>query len=339
MRNLDPALVAQRGLSAFVYHVTDTDAGETPADRTGTHEEMLGQLRAWGLPVESHWSTGDDIDAVLGYCEEWVDTRRTLGFDTDGVVVKVSDLSHRERLGATAKFPRWAIAFKFPAEQATTRLLSIEVNVGRTGAVTSFAVLEPVRLAGTTVQMATLHNEQEVARKDIRAGDIVLVEKGGDVIPKIVKPIVSRRAAGKDAPQPFVMPTECPVCATALERPDDAVIWRCPNVTCPAKIRRALQHFAARGAMDIEGLGESLVDQLVVSATIVLESKRGFVDTKPGPPVDFEDLLAEVQAAPPVIRWTQATNLSKRRRRVPVELPAVEATTYFDRFPAKGTGG
>ena len=276
MRNLDPALVAQRGLSAFVYHVTDTDAGETPADRTSTYEEMLGQLRAWGLPVESHWRTGDDIDAVLGYCEEWANTRRTLGFDTDGVVVKVSDLSHRERLGATAKFPRWAIAFKFPAEQATTRLLRIEVNVGRTGAVTPFAVLEPVRLAGTTVQMATLHNEQEVARKDIRAGDIVLVEKSGDVIPKIVKPIVSRRAAGKDAPQPFVMPTECPVCATALERPDDAVIWRCPNVTCPAKIRRALQHFAARGAMDIEGLGESLVDQLV---------ERGLVN-------DFADLYA-----------------------------------------------
>ena len=276
MRTLDSALVASRALSAFVYHVAEPDPDDTPADAKATYKEMLTQLRAWGLPVESHWRTCDGVDEVLAFCEEWADTRRTLGFDTDGVVAKVSDLAQRDRLGATAKFPRWAIAFKFPAEQATTRLISIEVNVGRTGAVTPYAVLEPVRLAGTTVQMATLHNEQEVARKDVRAGDIVLVEKGGDVIPKIVKPIVRQRAGGKDTPQPFVMPTECPACATPLERPDDEVIWRCPNVTCPAKIRRALQHFAARGAMDIEGLGESLVDQLV---------EQGLVS-------DFADLYA-----------------------------------------------
>ena len=276
MRTLDSALVASRALSAFVYHVAEPDPDDTPADAKATYKEMLTQLRAFGLPVESHWRTCDGVDEVLAFCEEWADTRRTLGFDTDGVVAKVSDLAQRDRLGATAKFPRWAIAFKFPAEQATTRLISIEVNVGRTGAVTPYAVLEPVRLAGTTVQMATLHNEQEVARKDVRAGDIVLVEKGGDVIPKIVKPIVSQRAGGKDTPQPFVMPTECPACTTPLERPDDEVIWRCPNVTCPAKIRRALQHFAARGAMDIEGLGESLGDQLV---------ERGLVS-------DFADLYA-----------------------------------------------
>ena len=276
MRTLDSALVASRALSAFVYHVAEPDPDDTPADAKATYKEMLTQLRAWGLPVESHWRTCDGVDEVLAFCEEWADTRRTLGFDTDGVVAKVSDLAQRDRLGATAKFPRWAIAFKFPAEQATTRLISIEVNVGRTGAVTPYAVLEPVRLAGTTVQMATLHNEQEVARKDVRPGDIVLVEKGGDVIPKIVKPIVRQRAGGKDTPQPFVMPTECPACARPLERPDDEVIWRCPNVTCPAKIRRALQHFAARGAMDIEGLGESLVDQLV---------EQGLVS-------DFADLYA-----------------------------------------------
>ena len=274
MRTLDAALVAKRALSTFVYHAVHTDPDQTPADAAATYQGMLTQLRAWRLPVESHWRVCDGVDDVLAFCAEWADTRRTLGFDTDGVVVKVSDLSQRDRLGATAKFPKWAIAFKFPAEQATTRLISIEVNVGRTGAVTPFAVLEPVQLAGTTVQMATLHNEQEVARKDIRAGDVVLVEKGGDVIPKIVKPVVSQRAEGKDAPQPFVMPTTCPACATPLERPDDEVVWRCPNVTCPAKIRRALQHFAARGAMDIEGLGESLVNQLV---------ERGLVS-------DFADL-------------------------------------------------
>ena len=276
MRTLHAALVARRALSTFVYHSVNTDPDPTSADEAATYQGMLTQLRGWGLPVESHWRVCDGVDEVLAFCAEWADTRRTLGFDTDGVVIKASDLSQRDRLGATAKFPRWAIAFKFPAEQATTRLVSIEVNVGRTGAVTPFAVLEPIRLAGTTVQMATLHNEQEVARKDIRAGDIVLVEKGGDVIPKIVKPVVSQRAEGKDAPQPFVMPTHCPVCATLLERPDDEVVWRCPNVTCPAKIRRALQHFAARGAMDIEGLGESLVNQLV---------ERGLVS-------DFADLYA-----------------------------------------------
>ena len=274
MRTLDAALVARRALSTFVYHSVNTDPDQTPAYAAVTYQGMLTQLRAWGLPVESHWRVCDGVDEVLAFCAEWADTRRSLGFDTDGVVVKVSDLSQRERLGATAKFPKWAIAFKFAAEQATTRLISIKVNVGRTGAVTPFAVLEPVRLAGTTVQMATLHNEQEVARKDIRAGDMVLVEKGGDVIPKIVKPVVSQRAEGKDAPQPFVMPTTCPACATPLERPDGEVVWRCPNVTCPAKIRRALQHFAARGAMDIEGLGESLVNQLV---------ERGLVS-------DFADL-------------------------------------------------
>ena len=199
----------------------------------------------------------------MAFCEAWRDKRRSLGFDTDGVVVKVSETALRARLGSTSKFPRWAIAFKYPAEQATTRLIAIEANVGRTGAVTPYAVLEPVRLAGTTVQMATLHNAEEVARKDIRAGDMVLVEKGGDVIPKIVKPIVTLRPTGKAEPEPFVMSTRCPACDTPLERPAEEVIWRCSNVTCPAKIRRALQHFASRGAMDIEGLGESLVDQLV----------------------------------------------------------------------------
>ena len=254
IRNLDPALVAHRGLNLFVYQIVEGEIRQTTA---------LNRLRKWGFPVESHWQACQGIDAVLAFCREWADQRQSLGFDTDGVVVKVSDVTARKRLGATSKFPRWAVAFKYPAEQATTRLLRIDVNVGRTGAVTPFAVLEPVRIAGSTVQLATLHNEQEVARKDIRPGDIVLVEKGGDVIPKIVKPIVSRRRRGKGAPKPFVMPTDCPVCHTRLERPEDEVVWRCPNPGCPAKLRRALEHFASRRAMNIEGLGESLVDQLV----------------------------------------------------------------------------
>ena len=263
MRNLDPALVARRGLSAFMYHAIQIESDEAPHSQLDSHGTMLDQLREWGLPVESNWRHCSGLDEVLAFCEEWADRRRSLGFETDGVVAKVSEVALRDLLGSTSKFPRWAIAFKFPAEQATTKLVSIEVNVGRTGAVTPYAVLEPVKLAGSTISMATLHNAEEVARKDIRAGDYVLIEKGGDVIPKVVKPIESRRGKGPNAPKVFVMPTSCPVCETALERPEDEVVWRCPNVTCPAKIRRALQHFAARGAMNIDGMGESLVDQLV----------------------------------------------------------------------------
>ena len=259
MRNLDPALVARRGLRAWVYEVV----GRTSAGDTATAPAVLEKLSDWGFPVEPHWQSCNDINAVLRFCREWSNKRASLAFDTDGVVVKVAEHSARNVLGATSKFPRWAIAFKFPAEQATTQLLRIEVNVGRTGAVTPFAVLEPVRLAGSTIRMATLHNELEIARKDIRPGDVVLVEKGGDVIPKILRPIVDRRADGDMEPQPFVMPTRCPACETQLERPANEAVWRCPNRVCPAMLRRSLQHFASRGAMNIEGLGESLIEQLV----------------------------------------------------------------------------
>ena len=271
MRNLDPAQVARRGLSAHVYQLVAHEgrppdrspSGETRGSVPMSHAESLERLQAWGLSVEPHWRRCDGIEAVLSFCREWAERRHSLQFGTDGVVIKVDDLEVRNRLGATSKCPRWAVAFKFPAEQATTRLLQIEVNVGRTGAVTPFAVLDPVKLGGSTVQLATLHNEQEIARKDIRAGDIVLVEKGGDVIPKIVKAISSLRPTGSGAPRPFVMPTRCPACDTRLHRPEGEVVRRCMNTTCPAKLRRGLVHFASRRAMNIEGLGESLVDQLV----------------------------------------------------------------------------
>jgi DNA ligase (NAD+) len=263
IRNFDPSLVAKRGLAAFMYQAIVVGEGKASTTETVMHDRMLAELRRWGLPIEPHWQVCVGVSDVMAFCDEWRDTRRTLGFDTDGVVVKVAETVLRVRLGATSKYPRWAIAFKYPAEQATTKLISIEVNVGRTGAVTPYAVFEPVRLAGTTVQMATLHNAEEVARKDIRAGDTVLVEKGGDIIPKIVKSIVALRPTGKDKPQPFRMPTRCPACDTLLERPAEEIVWRCPNFTCPAKIKRALQHFASRGAMDIEGLGESLIEQMI----------------------------------------------------------------------------
>jgi DNA ligase (NAD+) len=254
MRNLEPGLVAKRGLGAFTYQIV------ADADVLPTHSGTLAAMKQWGLPVESHWQRCEGVDALVAFCQEWSEKRRTLSFDTDGVVIKVDDLALRARLGTTAKFPRWATAFKFPAQQANTRLLRIAVNVGRTGAVTPYALLEPVFLAGSTISMATLHNAEDVARKDLRDGDTVVIEKGGDVIPKVVAPVLSLRPP--DA-QPWVMPTTCPVCGSVLHRDEEEVVWRCENTSCPARLRRSLEHFASRSAMNIEGLGESLVDQLL----------------------------------------------------------------------------
>ena len=264
MRNLDPSLVSRRGLAAFTYQLV---ANREAAPRS--HSETLTAMRKWGLPVEAHWRRCEGIDAVVAFCKEWADTRQTLDFDTDGVVVKVDDLALRERLGATAKFPRWATAFKFPAQQATTVLNSIAVNVGRTGAVTPFALLEPVRLAGSTISMATLHNAEDVARKDLRDGDRVLIEKGGDVIPKVVKAILPHPAGS----EPWRMPSSCPECGSTLRRDEEEVVWRCLNESCPAKLQRGLEHFASRSAMNIEGLGESLIEQLIQQELV-----RNFAD-------------------------------------------------------------
>ena len=261
MRNLDPALVASRRLGAFTYQLVLPAAADPASERALlSHSDTLKSLRSWGLPVEPHFTICAGVDAVIDFCRTWADGRRDLEFDTDGVVVKVDDLALRERLGRTAKFPRWAIAFKFPAQQAHTRLLRIDVNVGRTGANTPFAVLEPVFLAGSTISLATLHNAEDLARKDLREGDMVVIEKAGDVIPRVVAPILSLRPAES---QPWVMPTTCAACGSQLHRDEEEVVWRCENSSCPARLRRSLEHFASRSAMNIEGLGESLVDQLI----------------------------------------------------------------------------
>jgi DNA ligase (NAD+) len=258
MRNLDPSLVAERRLGAWMY---DAAGAEGLTHHTG----LLERMREWGLPVEPHTQRCPDIDAVLAFCEAWRERRETLPFETDGVVVKLDDLALRERLGKTSKFPRWAVAFKFPAQQATTRLERIELQVGRTGAVTPVAVLTPVLLAGSTISMATLHNADEVRRKDARPGDRVLIEKGGDVIPKVVKVIDADRAG---RPPAWEMPPECPSCGSRLVRPEGEVVWRCENSSCPARLRRSLEHFASRRAMDIAGLGEAVVDRLVESGMV-----------------------------------------------------------------------
>jgi DNA ligase (NAD+) len=252
MRNLDPALVAGRRLGAYVYQVVGS--------QYAAHSATLQGLQALGLPVEPNWRRCEGVDAVIDFCHAWAEARRDLEFDTDGVVVKVDDLALRERLGTTAKFPRWATAFKFPAQQAHTKLLQIEVNVGRTGANTPYAVLEPVFVAGSTISMATLHNAEDIARKDLREGDTVVIEKAGDVIPRVVAPVLSLRPPDST---PWVMPTTCRACGSALARDVEEVVWRCENTSCPARLRRSLEHFASRSAMNIEGLGESLVDQLI----------------------------------------------------------------------------
>ena len=261
MRNLDPSLVRKRGLRAWTYQVV-WPAGQAQPD---THTEMLDRLKSWGAPVEPHRERCEGIDAVVAFCEAWREKRGSLEFETDGVVIKLDNLALRERLGTTSKFPRWATAFKFPAERKVTMLQRIEVNIGRTGAATPFAVLEPVFVGGSTVSLATLHNPDDIIRKDIRPGEPVTIEKAGDVIPRVVGPA---HPDAPNRPERWVMPTTCPVCGSPLHKPDDEAVWRCENSSCPAKLQRGLEHFASRGAMNIEGMGESLITQLTASGLV-----------------------------------------------------------------------
>ena len=251
MRNLDPALVARRGLASWTYQLVPPEFE--------SHATMLADMAKWGLPVEPHWQKCDGIAAVIDFCESWRETRGTLPFETDGVVIKLDDPQLRERLGYTSKFPRWATAFKFPAERKHAFLNSIDISIGRTGAATPFAMLKPTVVAGSTILMATLHNPDDIIRKDIRPQELVIIEKAGDVIPRVVGPVNT----DPDRPTPkWTMPTTCPVCGSELKKAEDEAVWRCENSSCPSKLRRGLEHFASRGAMNIEGMGEMLVGQL-----------------------------------------------------------------------------
>ncbi|MBY0494589.1 MAG: NAD-dependent DNA ligase LigA [Cyanobacteria bacterium] len=253
MRNLDPALVARRGLASWMYQLV-VASKDSPL-QVESHAEMLKDLAKWGLPVEPHWKKCDGIDEVIAFCEEWRDRRHAMAFETDGVVIKLNDPALRAKLGYTSKFPRWATAFKFPAERKIAFLRAIEISIGRTGAATPFAMLEPTVVAGSTISMATLHNPDDILRKDIRPGEMVIIEKAGDVIPRVVGPVDTDPAR----PTPiWVMPTTCPVCHSELVKAEDEAVWRCENGSCPTKLRRGLEHFASRGAMNIEGMGESL---------------------------------------------------------------------------------
>jgi DNA ligase (NAD+) len=248
LRQKDPRVTATRPL-ALTLHGLGAREGFDPPSQSAAY----AALQEMGLPVSSRYKVVDDLDEVHGYVAYWGEHRHDIEHDIDGVVVKVDSLTLQGRLGATSKAPRWAIAWKYPPEEVTTRLSDITVNVGRTGRVTPFAVLEPVQVGGVTVGTATLHNEDEVRRKGVLIGDIVVVRRAGDVIPEVVGPVVDLRP--KDA-RPFSMPTECPECLTPLTRAEGEVDWRCPNtVGCPAQRREAVFHIAGRGALDIDGLG------------------------------------------------------------------------------------
>ncbi|MCJ7726622.1 MAG: NAD-dependent DNA ligase LigA, partial [Acidimicrobiia bacterium] len=253
VRQKDPAVTAGRRLAIWLYQVGYVEGGPS----FGSHTESLAWLREHGLPVNPASEHVDDLPGVLRYVADAEQARHHLGYQTDGVVIKVDPLADQRELGFTAKSPRWAIAYKFPPEEQTTRLVGIEVNVGRTGAVTPFAVLEPVFVGGATVTNATLHNQDEVARKDVRIGDTVVVRRAGDVIPEVVGPVPSLRTG---AETPWKMPADCPFCGNPITRAEGEAVARCTGgFECPSRLREYLFHFAGRGGMDIEGLGYKTV--------------------------------------------------------------------------------
>jgi len=262
MRMLDPRLCAERRLRVFCHGV-----GYCEGIRSTQHMDFLGEIGRYGLPPTPMVQCFASFEAAVEHCDRLVEELHELDFEVDGLVLKVNDFAQRQRLGATSKSPRWVVAYKWEKWEATTRLLAINVQVGKTGAITPVAELEPVQLAGTTVSRASLHNAEEIQRKDIRQGDVVVVEKAGKIIPHIVR--VEKHERTADLPA-YGFPTACPACGTGLVKDEGGVYIRCPNVACPAQLKERLRFYAARNSMDVEGLGDKLVDQLV---------EKGFVRT------------------------------------------------------------
>ena len=261
LRQKDAAITAERGLSFWCYQLGLVEGGPTLA----SHSETLAWLASLGFPVNEHSITVDTIDAVVDRLAELEARRHDLDYEFDGVVVKVDDLGLQRELGADAKAPRWAIAYKLPPEERTTVLLDIEVSIGPSGQATPFAVLEPVFVGGVTVGTATLHNEDQVAAKDVRPGDTVIVRRAGDVIPEVVGPVASARPKGSE---PWRFPKDCPVCGEPLVRAEGAAATFCVNFHCPRQVRGRIEHFAGRNAMDIEFLGEKNVDRFVTAGLL-----------------------------------------------------------------------
>jgi DNA ligase (NAD+) len=274
MKSLDARVVAKRGLDVFLYAIAHVE-GAAPRSQW----EALERLRSWGLRTNPTSRRCAGLGEVMAFVEEWRDGRATLEYEIDGVALKVDDFALQQELGFTSKFPRWAIAYKYPAMQAATVVEAIEVQVGRTGKLTPVAHLAPVALAGATVSRATLHNEEEIARKDVRVGDTVLIERGGEVIPKVVRVLEEKRPAGA---VPWTPPERCPACSTPAVKPEGEVDRRCPNASCPAQLEERLKHFSRREAMDIEGLGDVVVHELMARGLV-----RDFADLYA---LRFEDL-------------------------------------------------
>ncbi len=255
IRQLDPKIPASRPLDIFIYSLSYIEGKEFD-----THWESLMALKNAGFKVNSQAKLCKDLDEVIEYCTKLEEKRDKLDYEIDGTVIKVNELEYQKILGETTKHPRWSIAYKFKARQATTRLIDIRVQVGRTGALTPVAVLEPVEVGGVTISRATLHNEDEVKKKDLRKGDIVLVERSGDVIPQVLKPIIEKRTGDEKI---FKMPKQCPICGGEVVRPEGEAVTRCQNLMCPAQLKRRIGHFASRNAMDIEHLGPETIDKLL----------------------------------------------------------------------------
>ena len=260
IRLLDPRVCAERTLHVFCHGV-----GYVEGLNAKSHMEFLDEIRAYGLPATPYVKCCSSMDAAIEYCEQVIQELHDLDFEVDGLVLKVNSFAQRERLGSTTKSPRWLIAYKFEKYEGVTRLDQIRVQVGKTGAITPVAELSPIELAGTTVSRASLHNADEIQRKDVRVGDVVVVEKAGKIIPHIVR-VEKHERQGKLAP--FEFPTHCPECDTKLEKDDGGVYIRCPNLYCDAQVRERIRYFATRNAMDIEGLGDKLVEQLVASKLV-----------------------------------------------------------------------
>ena len=254
MRQLDSKITARRPLNIFLYHV-----GEVKGIKFTSHWEVLQALKDWGFPVNPIIEQAKDIQECIQYFENIFKKREHLPYEIDGVVLKVNDLSLQNILGSVSRNPRWALACKFPAAQETTMVKEIIVGVGRTGILTPVAIMEPVNVGGVMVSRATLHNEDEIIKKDIRIGDTVVIQRAGDVIPEVVKVITSKRTGVE---KEFKMPAQCPECGSEIVRLEGEVAHRCINLSCPAQIKEHIKHFASRGAMDIEGLGEKVSAQL-----------------------------------------------------------------------------
>lgn len=254
LRQLDPKIAAKRNLDIFLYGV-----GEWNDRSLTSHSSRLKKLRELGFKTNPEWKHCTTIEEVLEYVEYWTKQRPNLNYEIDGIVIKVDSLDQQDELGFTAKSPRWAIAYKFPAEEAITKLRDIELSVGRTGVITPTAILDPVKVAGTTVQRASLHNEDLIREQDIRIGDTVVIKKAGDIIPKVVRVLEEERSGSEEE---FHMPTECPACGSELVRLEEEVALRCINPSCPAQLMEGLIHFVSRNAMNIDGLGEKVIRQL-----------------------------------------------------------------------------